>query len=109
MAGIIYLQLYGWKTGEGSWSGLLNLPVKRGRRRANKMTRLKLTIGSKDKLYKQGNATGVVYIKSGEKEITSFEFYRGRDGKFYIITDKAKPYSLTTLLEVLAESIPEEE
>ena len=72
------------------------------------MTRLKLTQKSDELLHKQFNATGVVFIKSGDNEITSFEFYRGRNGKLYL-TDAMKPITVKVELGGLSKHISEDE
>ncbi|RCV65280.1 hypothetical protein C5S53_04525 [Methanophagales archaeon] len=73
-----------------------------------KMDRLELTKKSKDLLYHQNNATGIVFIKTGKSEISSFAFYRARDGVFYL-SDTLGPFELATRLEEQAEMIPKEE
>lgn len=73
------------------------------------MARLNLTVESSEELYKQSNATGVVFIKSGKDELTSFEFYRGRNGRLYTTTGTSKAYRAAATLKELANAIPEEE
>jgi len=43
---------------------------------------MQLTKKSKKKLYNQFNGTGVIFVKTRDKEISIIEFYQDRNGKF---------------------------
>ncbi|MEA1997734.1 MAG: hypothetical protein U9N61_00200 [Euryarchaeota archaeon] len=68
------------------------------------MARMKLTGKSEEKLDQRYNASGVVFIKSSNKEITSFEFYRARNGGLYLTSGE----KVTDELTEMALHIPED-
>jgi len=43
---------------------------------------MKLTKKSKEDMYRRDNGVGVVFIKTGDKDITEIEFNLGGNGKF---------------------------
>lgn len=72
------------------------------------MRELLLTQKSEEDLNQRDNASGVAFIKIGDKNIISFEFHRGKNGELYL-TDAKKPTKITTEFEWLFTVIHEEE
>ena len=71
------------------------------------MPRMSLRVESEEHLKRQKNATGIVFIKTGEEKMISFEFHRAKNGKLYV-TDATKPFEVVTELKWLSKQIPKE-
>jgi len=69
---------------------------------------LKLTKVSKDKLYNQFNGTGVIFIKTGCREMMKFEFYLGKNKKFYILNNSIPSQEITQVLYGILPEIDSE-
>jgi len=69
---------------------------------------MKLMKSSKDKLYKQFNGTGIIFLKTGCREMMKFEFYLGQDKKFYLINNAIPAIELTQALYGIIPEIESE-
>jgi hypothetical protein len=70
---------------------------------------MKLTKVSKDKLYNQFNGNGIIFIKTGCREMMKFEFYLGQNKKFYVINNAVPAIELTQVLYGIIPEIESEE
>lgn len=71
------------------------------------MSQMVLTMKSEEILHQRYNASGIVFIKTGDKEITSFEFSRARNGKLYVASS-TEAYEVAIILADIANETPEE-
>ena len=69
---------------------------------------MKLTKASKDKLYNQFNGNGIIFIKTACNEMMKFEFYLGKNKKFYIINNSVPAQELTQSLYGIIPEIESE-
>lgn len=67
---------------------------------------MELTKKWKEDMYRRDNGVGVVFLKTGNKEITEIEFNLGRNGKFGTMDGTLLTERLN---ELIAEIIREEE
>ena len=65
---------------------------------------MRLTKKTKEDFFRRYNGYGMVFIKTGDKEVTEIEIYRDRTGKLRTINGTL----LTERLNELATTIPEE-
>ena len=64
---------------------------------------MELTKKRKEDMYRRDNGVGVVFVKTGDKEITEMEFNLGRNGHFYTMDGTrlgAKLDELSDMIEV---------
>jgi hypothetical protein len=61
---------------------------------------------SEEQLYRQENATGIVFIKTGEEEMISFQFHRLKKRGLFV-TDASKRISVAAELEFIVRTIKE--
>ena len=66
---------------------------------------MRLTKKTKEDFFRRYNGYGVVFIKTGDKEVTEIEIYRDRKGRFRTINGTL----LTDRLNELEKTIMEEE
>ena len=65
---------------------------------------MELTKKSKEDLYGRYNGYGVVFVKTGDREMQMIEFNLARNGKFYTVSETL----LTERLNKLSQEIEEE-
>lgn len=64
---------------------------------------MRLTKKSKEDFFKRYNGYGVVFIRTGDKEITEIEIYRDRKGRFRTINGTLLTERLNELEKTLVE------
>ena len=69
---------------------------------------MKLTKLSKDKLYKQHNGTGIIFLKIRNNEMQIIEFCLGKNKKFYLINNAIPATELTKALYGIIPEIEDE-
>ena len=70
---------------------------------------MKLTKKSKEQLYNQCNGTGIIFLKTRNKEMVIIEFYLGRNKKFYLINNAIPATELTQALYGIIPEIEDED
>jgi len=69
---------------------------------------MKLTKESKEKLYNQHNGNGIMFLKTGNREMQTMEFYLGKNKKFYLINNSIPSMELTKVLYGIIPEIEDE-
>ena len=64
---------------------------------------MELTKKWKEDMYRRDNGVGVVFIKTGNNEITEIEFVLGRNGKFSTLNGTLLTERLNELSTVIGE------
>lgn len=69
---------------------------------------LNLTKASKEQLYNQHNGTGIIFLKTMNRELQIVEFYLGKNKKFYITNNAIPAIELTLALYGIIPDIEDE-
>jgi len=73
------------------------------------MNRLKITKKSFDDLTNRHIGSGIVFIHTGTKEVTSFNFYRAQNGNFYQVNDSRPSTPLAHVFADIAADLNSQE